>query len=253
MKVLIIDTETTGLVAPEPIEIAYFGLGTITNLRNSIFLGEDTIIRWLMNDLDSYYLERFNPSKAIDAGASRVNGIYKKDLLTCRKSSEFTLPTETEYFIGHNIAFDHRTLGKPNVKLICTKELSLLTFNRQTGLGNNKLTTLIEFLYPGRNLTINAHGALHDCKLVYLLLIKILEKLPKIGTWDELSNLCSQGKATKSYEELNKTLTKLEVMPFGKYKDLFFSEVPKDYLKWLIKQEGLSPNLEVTIKFHLGN
>lgn len=253
MKVLIIDSETTGLQAPEPIEVAYFGLSNIENLRKCILMGEDFLIDHTLNKLDHYYLERFNPSKAIDAGASRVNGIYKKDLLTCRKSSEFTLPTETEYFIGHNVAFDHRVLGKPEVKLICTKELALLVFNRETGLGNNKLTTLIEYLYPGRGLTVNAHGALHDCKLVYLLLLKILEKLPKIETWDELSNLCSQGNKTKSYEELDKPLKKLEVMPFGKYKGLFFQDVPKDYLKWLSKQDGLSPNLEITIKFYLGN
>jgi exodeoxyribonuclease X len=153
--------------------------------------------------------------------------------------------------IGHNTAYDHRVFGKPDVKLICTKELAQLVFPKDKGLKNHKLTTIIEWLYPedGATLVANAHGAVLDCKLVYLVLLKVLEKLPQVETWEQLASLCSQGK--KSYEELNEPLAEMKELPFGKHKGCKFSEVPRDYLVWLSKQDGLSPPLESALKLAL--
>ena len=40
-------------------------------------------------------------------------------------------------------------------------------------------------------------------------------------------------------------------MPFGKHKGLLFSEVPPDYLEWLLTTE-LDEDMEFTVKKHLG-
>lgn len=258
MKVIVLDTETTGIIQPEFIEVAYLGLDdTLEKLQeDEHFFGRS------LNPIDltfkTTFNERFFPSKAIEPGASKINGIYKKDLIGFRKSSEFEMPEGVEFLIGHNITFDKRALNfnpenilvSNSVKMICTKELAQLSI---TGQKNNKLTTLIEYLYPeySEELLETAHTALQDCKLTYLVLLKCLEKLPQIETWEQLANLCSQGK--KSYEELDKVKSKskdieVTVMPFGKYKGELLVNVPRSYLDWMLKNmDNIQPNLKAAI------
>ena len=251
MQVFIADTETTGLVDPQACEIGWLHVqDTLAEFKQAVV---DNPIAFL-ND-NSYFLsvyeQRFRPTKAIELQASKVTGIYMKDVLHCPSITTFEFPKSVKYMIGHNIAYDHRVFGKPDVKLICTKELAQLVFPKDKGLKSHKLTTIIEWLYPedGATLVANAHGAVLDCKLVYLVLLKVLEKLPQVETWEQLASLCSQGK--KSYEEIDKPLAEMKELPFGKYKGCKFSEVPRDYLVWLSKQDGLSPPLEAALKLAL--
>jgi exodeoxyribonuclease X len=251
MQVFIADTETTGLVDPQACEIGWLHVqDTLTEFKQAVvtdpiaFLSDNSYFL-------SVYEQRFRPTKAIELQASKVTGIYMKDVLHCPSITTFEFPKSVKYMIGHNIAYDHRVFGKPDVKLICTKELAQLVFPKDKGLKSHKLTTIIEWLYPeeGTTLVANAHGAVLDCKLVYLVLLKVLEKLPQVETWEQLASLCSQGK--KSYEELNEPLAEMKELPFGKYKGCKFSEVPRDYLVWLSKQDGLSPPLESALKLAL--
>jgi len=251
MQVFIADTETTGLVDPQACEIGWLHVqDTLAEFKQAVvtdpiaFLSDNSYFL-------SVYEQRFRPTKAIELQASKVTGIYMKDVLHCPSITTFEFPKSVKYMIGHNIAYDHRVFGKPDVKLICTKELAQLVFPKDKGLKSHKLTTIIEWLYPedGATLVANAHGAVLDCKLVYLVLLKVLEKLPQVETWEQLASLCSQGK--KSYEELNEPLAEMKELPFGKYKGCKFSEVPRDYLVWLSKQDGLSPPLESALKLAL--
>jgi exodeoxyribonuclease X len=251
MQVFIADSETTGLIDPQACEIGWLHVqDTLTEFKQAVVT--DPIA--FLND-NSYFLsvyeQRFRPTKPIELQASKVTGIYMKDVLHCPSITTFEFPKSVKYMIGHNIAYDHRVFNKPDVKLICTKELAQLVFPKDKGLKSHKLTTIIEWLYPeeGATLVSNAHGAVLDCKLVYLVLLKVLEKLPQVETWEQLASLCSQGK--KSYEELNEPLAEMKELPFGKYKGCKFSEVPRDYLVWLSKQDGLSPPLEAALKLAL--
>jgi exodeoxyribonuclease X len=251
MQVFIADTETTGLIDPQACEIGWLHVqDTLAEFKQAVVT--DSIA--FLSD-NSYFLsvyeQRFRPTKAIELQASKVTGIYMKDVIKCPSITTFEFPKSVKYMIGHNIAYDHRVFGKPDVKLICTKELAQLVFPKDKGLKSHKLTTIIEWLYPedGATLVANAHGAVLDCKLVYLVLLKVLEKLPQVETWEQLASLCSQGK--KSYEELNEPLAEMKELPFGKYKGCKFSEVPRDYLVWLSKQDGLSPPLESALKLAL--
>ena len=251
MQIIILDTETTGLQAPQACEIGFIELqGTVsdfklTKVENPISILKDNSI------FISVYEQRFRPTKPIEAGASKVTGIYMKDVLHCPSITTFEFPTTVKYMIGHNVAFDHRVLDKPDVKLICTKELAQLVFPKQDGLKSLKLTTLIEWLYPkeGKELVEKAHGALLDCKLVFLVLHKILEKLPQIDTWEQLSGLCSQGK--KTYEEMNKPVEAITIMPFGKHQGAAIVNLPLTYLKWLLTLDNLSPPLRLAVQEEL--
>ena len=257
MKILVLDTETTGLQAPQACEIAYFSLEDDFSNFKSILKSHFDLNFNFESDCNFNFVfnSRFKPNKRIDPQASKVTGIYDKDVANCPSIDSFKLPEETAILVGHNISYDHKVLSYKdlanpiNVSLVCTKELSQLAF-QQDNIKNNKLTTLFEHFYPTRtDILENAHGAYQDCLMVYMLMYYILERLPAITSWEQLVELCSQGK--KSYEELSELKKVIEVMPFGKHKGTKMSEVPKDYLKWLSKQDGLSPSLENAIKLQL--
>jgi exodeoxyribonuclease X len=257
MKILVLDTETTGLKAPQACEISYFPLNeSFSNFKSKLKLDFDLDFNFdSESKFDFVFNSRFKPNKPIDPQASKVTGIYDKDVVNCPSIDTFELPETTEILIGHNISYDHKVLSYKNladpikVKLICTKELSQLAFQGDN-IENNKLTTLFQNFYPHRtDILENAHGAYQDCLMVYMLLFQILERLPKIDSWEMLVNLCSQGK--KSYEELSKLKEVMETMPFGKHKGQKFSEIPKSYLQWLVKQDELSPPLVNAINLQL--
>jgi exodeoxyribonuclease X len=250
MKVVIIDTETTGLAAPQAVEIAIITLPDDLQTFREVDLGKILENHQSTDHFEGVFERRYRPTKAIDPRASAVTGIYMKDVIHCPSIKTFEFPSSIEFIIAHNAVFDWGVLNKPDVKRICTKELSQLVFAGQKGLKNNKATTVTEFLFPeqGKEFTANAHGALADCKLVFYILHKVLERLPQVKTWEDLAKLCSQGEKGKSYEELDKPATILTSLPFGKHKGVPISEVPRDYLQWLSTQPNLSPSIHLTIK-----
>lgn len=252
MQVFIADSETTGLVDPQACEIGWLHVqDTLAEFKQAVvtdpiaFLSDNSYFL-------SVYEQRFRPTKPIELQASKVTGIYMKDVLHCPSITTFEFPKSVKYMIGHNIAYDWRVFNKPDVKLICTKELAQLVFPKDKGLKSHKLTTIIEWLYPedGATLVANAHGAVLDCKLVYLVLLKALEKLPQVETWEQLASLCSQGKKQEDTGD-SKPLAEMTTLPFGKHKGCKFSEVPRDYLVWLSKQDGLSPPLLSALRLAL--
>lgn len=100
MTALLIDTETTGMKEPEPIEIALdpFEIGkTLSPLP---------------------WVKRFRPSKPIELGALATHHIMDEELLDCPPSSTFKLPDGTDYLIGYNVDYDWQAIGKPAVKRI---------------------------------------------------------------------------------------------------------------------------------------
>lgn len=253
MSIYILDTETTGLHSPQPVEIAYFKvLDDLAAFKEKVHLDFQSGFNFKENPpAELVFNERFKPNKPIDPGASKITGIWPKDVYNKPNCDTFELPEDCEVIIGHNIAYDHRVLSYKDpanpidVKLICTKELAQLCFQADN-TKNNKLVTLIEHFYPEHVEMLQfAHGAYQDCLFVYMLLKVILERLPKVKEWDELVSVCSQGK--KSYEQLSKNVDKLETMPFGKYKGKVFSEIPVDYCRWLLTQ-GVQPPLELALK-----
>jgi exodeoxyribonuclease X len=251
MKIVIADSETTGLVEPQACEIAFISMPENFEDFRELDIPDPVAFLTSHEVHSSVFEQRYRPTKAIDPRASQVTGIYMKDLLNCPSIREFEYPKSVEFMIGHNIAYDWRVFQKPDVKLICTKELAQLVYTKKDGLANHKLTTLVEFLYKeeGKRLTLKAHGALLDCKLVYLVLLKIVRKLPQVRDWNDLVSLCSQG--TRSYEENDKVIADMTILPMGKYGGRRFSEVPTDYLKWLARQKDLSPALERAVKMEL--
>ena len=212
MKAIILDTETNDLPhnGGEAFNIAFFGIDEETFSRT---LDQNTSLAKVFTksslqpqgSFDQFFL----PHKEFSPQATEKNGYVRSMLLDKPCISTFKFPADVTYLIGHNIMFDWQILKKPkNVKLICTKELAIKYLTKTSGKGTkgvNTLTGLIERYYPeeAKELIANAHSALQDCKLCYLILLKVLEAAPELDSFEKLAMQCKQ----PSDEE--------EKLPFG--------------------------------------
>ncbi len=250
IKALVLDTETTGISTDaQPIAIAYLELQDLEAYPKSVLLYYLTAMgaapHLKINSFSSFW----KPTIPIHPQATLVHGFTEDMVKDYPVYTEFQFP-EVEYMIAHNADFDHRILGKPNVKLICTVKLAKKVFpstrTDPEGVPNYKLTTLIEHLLPnGRDILDEAHSALGDATLTLIILSLILEKLPRISTWEELYKLQGES-ATKSKPE--KESKKITSMPYGQYKGVPFEEVPLDYLEWILKNHVLKPPLQAAME-----
>jgi len=260
-KTIILDTETTGLPPTgEACEIAYFEINFARSLEQSKYEVDAKAYSALsIQDMECNALtfhQTFMPKGDFHPRASEVNGFTKEKLKGSPCISTFVFPTDVTYMIGHNIMFDWQMVTKPDVKLICTKELAIKYLTKQSGRGTkgvNTLTGLIERYYPedAKELIATAHSALQDCKLCYLILLKILEVAPELDSFEKLAAQCrqpstqlpkgiTQGKYSKEYS-----------FSFGKHKDKVLTwilKTDKNYLTWIVESSTLSQDLKDFIK-----
>lgn len=204
MSAYIFDTETTGLKHNELIEAAWLKIVNPSDL--------------LISD---EYSCRFYPSNEIEYGAMATHHITLDLLVNCEKSSTFKLQDDCEYIIGHNIDYDWNVIGRPDVKRICTLALARKYCK---DIDSHKLTALLYYYLPEKaaNMALGAHNALNDCKI----LVNVMRKmLPEYNSFEEMW-LDSESARIP------------DVMPFGKHKGTPIAELPKDYVRWFLKQEG---------------
>lgn len=211
MKAIIFDTETTDVNEPEVIEAA-----------------------WVQPDGTEEYCERFLPSKAISLGAMATHHIIPSDLVGCRPSAEFSLPDGLEYMIGHNIDFDWKVAGEPDVKRICTLALSRWLFPQIDS--HTQSAMLYHFLPPeeARELCKGAHNALSDVRNCLTVFTSIVEEMRSRGM--QINSYAGIYQAS----EIARVPT---VMAFGKHKGTLIKELPWDYVGWLLKQSDIDPYL----------
>lgn len=186
-KYLVLDTETTGISSKDQIvELSWI---KVPNKFELAFYEFENVDIFLAQCRENSHTRRYKPSVPIHPKAQEVHGISYSDLLTCRPSKEATLPDITEYIICHNASFDHRMLGKPNVKTICTLELvRFLDKKLKLGCENHKLDTLMAFFYKeqAKPLLTSTHNAFADCVKTLLLVRELLTYLPEIYSWEDL-------------------------------------------------------------------
>lgn len=259
-KAIILDTETTGLPPTgEACEIAFIDI----RFKGLLNTSPKFIKEMVLPNLDNFeegqmFHQTFMPKGDFSPRASEVNGFTKEKLIGSPCISTFKFPTDVTYMIGHSIMFDWQMVTKPDVKLICTKELSIKYLTKQSGRGTkglNTLTGLIERYYPeeANELIAKAHSALQDCKLTYLILLKVLEVVPELDSFEKLAEQCSQPAGSKNGVKLPASIkqdayTKEYSFTFGKYKGLTFCKIDKTelykYLTWIAEVSSLSQDLK---------
>lgn len=249
-KAIILDCESTGLVEPiDAVEIAYHYI--------------DTNFKRVEED---FFYSKFMPNVDIHPKAAEVHGFTKETLAGQPNINTFVFPTDVSYMIGHNILYDYKVIRKPNVKLICTKELSIKYLTKKSGAGTkglNTLTGLITSYYPdiAEELIANAHSAAQDIDLCYLILLKILEVAPELDSFEKLAAQCSQPDNTKGGIKLSSLIkqdsyTKNYSLGFGKYKGISLEVVniaDRHYLTWIAEKSTMPQDMKDFIKQFLKN
>lgn len=210
MKAYILDTETTNTEdTAEIIEAA-----------------------WIDQDSGKEYCERFLPAGPISFGAMAVHHIMLQDLSGCRASSEFAMP-ETEFIIGHNVDFDWRMIGSPDVKRICTLALCRYLWPE---IDSHKQGAMMYFLFgaDAQEQVKLAHCALDDVRMCQQILHSCVGELIQRGiccdTWEDIWQA----------SEIARVPT---VMSFGKHKGMAVKDVPRDYVRWYLGQADTDPYL----------
>ncbi len=226
-KILIIDTETTGFAEPvEPIEVAWVQLDA----------GPMASDLDLSLDLTGKFVQRYQPSQPISFGAMATHHITEDDLVGCPPSTDFALPEETAFLIGHNIDFDWNVIGKPDVPRICTLALSRRLWPDEMGHSLGAMMyRLLDEKKEARDLLKDAHSAYQDVLLTRLLLKHILQKMPKVRTWERLWEASERARIPVT-------------MPFGKHKGTAIADLPADYCDWLLKQTDMDPYVLMAVR-----
>lgn len=205
MTAYIIDTETTGFKEPELIEFA--------SIEFELDLGA-------ISTKGEYY-EQFEPTKAIEYGALCTHNILPSELTTCRHHTEFKLPEDATYLIGHNVDYDWSVIGKPAIKRICTKALASYLYPE---LDSHRQNAMMYFFFgdDAKPLVKDAHNALCDVRNCLRILAEMLDKLQVYSI-----------EALWEASELARIPT---VMPFGKHKGEPIKTIPESYVHWLRNQ-----------------
>lgn len=226
MQAIILDTETHTLNGL-PIEIAYAPI--------QIQAGKLSLDREKMFD----QLYSIGDEK-ISFGSMAVHHILESDLIGQPNFSSFELPADTTYIIGHNIDYDIRAIEQcgvntSRIKAICTLALARLVWPDAEA---HNISALIYMISKGsekaREMLKGAHRADADIILTANILMHIIYHL-KIQTIEELFEASEDARIPRSIN-------------FGKHRGTSISELPADYVQWLLRQEDLDPYLRKALE-----
>ncbi|MEY3580548.1 MAG: hypothetical protein RI984_1652 [Pseudomonadota bacterium] len=208
---IIFDTEATDINQPVIVEAAWVAL--------------DQVAPFILGDT---FHQRYNPGKPISLGALATHHILDEELIDCPPASSFQLPHELEYLIGHNIDFDWQAIGQPEVKRICTLALARKAWPE---LDSHTQSALLYFLErsTARDRLRNAHSADADVQIC----ATILQHLCRVLNITSIEALWTASESARLPSH----------MPFGKHKGLALTEIPGDYVRWLLDQKNIDPYL----------
>ena len=213
---VIFDTETTGFTEPVLIEAA-----------GIIIKGSP------LDEQNDTFINRYNPGKPISFGAMAIHNILDRELKDYPPASEFKLPDNTAYIIGHNIDYDWQVIGKPPVKRIDTLSMAKSIWR---GFDSYNLSALTYALTEPdkrpeiRVILIERHNALTDAKLCLNILRLILKEKSELTSWGSIWKFSEEARIPKT-------------MPFGKHKGTPIKDVPQDYKEWLKVQPDIDEYL----------
>ena len=225
MHAIILDTETHTLNG-QPIEIAYAPI--------EIHDAKITL------DKSQLFDQLYQADEPISYAAMAVHHILETDLADQPHYTTFKLPAETQYIIGHNIDYDIRAIQKcgvdtSSIKAICTLALARKVWPDAEA---HNISALIYMITKGsekaREMIRKAHRADMDIILTANILMHIVHHL-KINSIEELYEASENARIPR-------------IVNFGKHKGTLITDLPSDYIQWLLRQDELDPYLRKALE-----
>ncbi len=192
--------------------------------------------------------ELFNPGMPIAIEAMAVHHITNemvKHKPPFRGSNAYQnlsdlVSDENNVIVAHNAQFDISMLQSEDIhppKVICTLKIAR-HLDKEGVIPQYNLQYLRYYL--GFKIDAKAHDALGDILVLEMLFKRLYARLQKDGLDDP----------TEEMIRISSEPILIARMPFGKHKDLRFSEIPADYLQWLSGTE-LDEDMQFTVQHHL--
>jgi len=215
LPIYIIDTETTGLSAPEDT------------------LCEIALIRWFPPNYTgplqrTEWSSLVNPGRHIPEEASNIHGIKNEHVVGAPTVAEAQatiqriIPSES-LVLAHNMAFDAKFINLTEYHLGCTLRLAQYLWPQAPSYKNENLANWLGIAKPEGRL----HRALNDVQLTskvfYVILKHLVNKIGHVPSAEELI----------SFSSMDAPIT---AIPFGKYKGVSIKDVPTDYLEYALKK-----------------
>lgn len=144
-----------------------------------------------------------------------------------------------DVWVAHNNEFELKFFNPPDSKWICTYKSSVVIWPNAPKHTNQVLRYFLN-LPCESELAEPAHRAGPDTYVTALLLLEAL----KHKTPEELMTITTQPRQAR-------VLTSVD---FGKHKGKQWSEVPRDYMQWLLGQDKfqIQPDVKATCEHYLG-
>jgi exodeoxyribonuclease X len=225
MTAIILDTETTDREAGrEIIEAAWQAIQPAEDLGG---VNLDAITRPLM--LGPAFLQRYKPSKPCTFGSLAVHHILPEELEGCPLASEFRLPAGVTYLIGHSIDFDWESIGKPDVKRICTCAMAKALWPSADSHSQSALLYMLNGpTHETRRMLKDAHSAAADVANNLVLLGHILDAKPEITTWSALWAFSEEARIPT-------------VMFMGRNKGTPIADLDSGEIEWYLARDFIDP------------
>jgi exodeoxyribonuclease X len=211
MKAIVFDCETTGLVDPDLVQTAWVQVDHMGDLAHPICS------------------QLWKPEKPISYGAMATHHILDADVADKPPAADFRLPDGVTHLIGHNIDFDWRVIGEPNIKRICTLALARRAW---PDMDSHALGALIYRTMDQESARLALRGA-HDAAADVGLCAYVLRVICQARRPVDLDDLWRMSEDARVPTH----------MPFGKHKGMPIASVPDDYKAWLKRQPDIDPYL----------
>jgi len=222
----VIDLETTG--NPIGSEVVEIGAGDLFR-GDLIPVGSDLV----------------RPGSEIFELGAAVHHITNDDVAHCRRLDEL-LPHYFDYdgtvgidvFAAHNARFEKGFLGDamPDDRTICTYKCAVRLFPKAPAHSNQVLRYWLQPKGLSSLLANMTHRALPDAYVTAAILRELLE----LATVEELVSWTQQP-------------VLLPRVCFGKYKGLGWTELPLDYLEWIVEKSDLNEDVKFTATHYRAN
>ena len=233
--IVVLDTETTDLDPDTGAEICEIAIVTL-GLDNG---------KWDFGPGLWSYIET-------DAAFSPVaRGTHHIDPAQCRPGAPNCLPRSVfvesmkdmerpgqMLYAAHNAPFDIKFLPELSLGVIDTYQCAKHLFPESPKFGNQTLRYFLGAEPPAKLLEgLGAHRALYDAACTAAILVRMLERespteLVRLSTTPILQTNCT----------------------FGKHKDQPWSQVPIDYLRWMVRANDMYQNdsdIRFTVDYHI--